>query len=170
MEDGIRVLIGGQRGPEAVVVIDYEDAILFKTYTCYPHRTPHTSYVMCYPKGVNPRPRRRALHNIIMEPPVGKVVDHISGNGLDNRRCNMRVVDQRQNLWNSIRKSQSRSPYKGVTLLTSGRWAARIRDFRTEHYVTLGTYETAEEAARAYDAKAIELRGEYAKLNFPRTV
>lgn len=104
------------------------------------------------------------LHRFILNAPSGVMVDHINGDGLDNRKCNLRLATPSQNRCNS--RHINRTGFRGVKLNPlSDRFYAVIYFQRKKHH--LGTFDTPEEAARAYDAKAKELHGEFATLNFP---
>jgi len=90
-------------------------------------------------------------------------VDHIDGNGLDNRRQNLRAATHSKNMMNRGPQSNNTSGFKGVCR-NRLKWRAQIGlDGRHIH---LGTFATPQEAAHAYDAAAVELFGEYARPNF----
>lgn len=92
----------------------------------------------------------------------GYVTDHINGNRLDNRKVNLRVVTHSQSLANRGKVSRAR-PYKGVCQLPGGRWRAVLGvGGRKLH---LGVFDTALEAAKAYNAAAIRFYGQYARPN-----
>lgn len=106
------------------------------------------------------------MHREIMQPPAAKVTDHVNGNKLDNTRANLRNVTPRQNVHNRRKRFGSTSIYKGVGYhKRRHRWYASIR--LGKEYFHLGYFDAEVEAARAYDRGAVELFGEFARLNFP---
>lgn len=101
-------------------------------------------------------------------------VDHINGDGLDNRRDNLRPANREQQTRNTRKKAGNScggtptSSYKGVDLhAASCLWRARIRT-GGGRVVPLGYYADERVAAEAYDAAARKYHGEYATLNFPQ--
>lgn len=105
------------------------------------------------------------LHRFLMSAAKGVHVDHKNGDGLDCRRGNLRFADNSQNHQNMRRLSTNTSGYKGVHP-RGRRWVATITLKKKSYWC--GTYDTAEDAARAYDEKALELFGEFALPNFAR--
>lgn len=93
-------------------------------------------------------------------------VDHRNGDGLDNRRSNLRPATNAQNARNGPLRMHNTSGYRGVFWNKRDRvWHAKIgADYRLRH---LGTFPDPISAAHAYDAAARELHGEFARLNFP---
>jgi hypothetical protein len=90
-----------------------------------------------------------------------KHIDHINNDPTDNRIVNLREVTTQQNTWNAKAKTGT-SRYKGVTWRRI-RWGARIR--KDGVLYDLGLYDNEEDAALAYNRKAIELFGNFAGLN-----
>jgi hypothetical protein len=105
------------------------------------------------------------MHRVILGLDVGDptVADHIDHNGLNNTRANLRKATRQQNCANRLNQAHT-SRYKGVMFWKErGKWRARIRHLG--HSTSLGLFATELEAAKAYDAKALELHGEFALTN-----
>jgi hypothetical protein len=106
------------------------------------------------------------MHREIMKPPKGMVVDHIDGSKANNCRFNLRVCTRQENQRNRAKTTGGASRFKGVWFeKRKGKWRAMIH--LSGKSIFLGYYAQEEEAARAYDRKAVELFGEFARLNFP---
>lgn len=110
--------------------------------------------------------RCRLMHREIVSIPNGMLCDHINGNGLDNRKANLRPVTPAQNLWNTRKsKAKSRSRYKGVAWdRNDRRWEVRISVNSRRIYI--GRFTDELEAAKAYDRAARKYHGRYAGVNF----
>lgn len=128
---------------------------------------PHTVYArtMIWHGG---RQHELRLHRLIMDAKAGVLVDHKDGNGLDCRRENLRIASFGLNSANRSVSGDWSSRFKGVAHnRLTGKFEAYIRfEGKKRH---LGLHGTEEAAARAYDEKAIELWGEFSRLNFPTT-
>jgi len=106
------------------------------------------------------------MHRLVLDAPQGVGVDHINGNGLDNRRENLRFCDHSLNAANMRKRAPHSSRFKGVSWHSkAGKWEAYIKREGRKTY--LGCYVTEAEAARVYDAAAREYFGEFARPNFP---
>jgi len=104
------------------------------------------------------------LHRFLMGDGCDKV-DHINGNTLDNRRCNLRNTSTSENAMNNKKTNAPRSSkYKGVTHTKDGKWKAHIG--KDDEDIHIGYFDSEEEAAKAYDAKAKTLFGDKARINF----
>ena len=103
------------------------------------------------------------LHRFILNVTNPKIqVDHRDGNGLENRRFNIRVCTSQQNAMNQQSKKNSSSKFKGVAKIAH-KWQAQI----TYNYkkIYLGCFDDEKIAAKIYNEKAKELFGEFARLN-----
>src|SRR3569833_1455003 len=144
-------------------LFDDDDAEIVKGVAWYEVESNRTSYaaarIHCPGVGL----RNVFMHRFILGTSPGMETDHRNGNGLDNRRVNLREATRVQNAANSRGKLGAAIPYKGVTQVESGHFQATIsRNGVTE---SLGTYETAEDAARAYNAASILADGPFACPN-----
>lgn len=104
------------------------------------------------------------LHQEIMGKKIGLDVDHINGDPLDNRRCNLRHVTRKQNLWNQGFRTDNTSGYKGVCWSKKAKkWVAGICvEGKSVH---LGCFILKKDAAIAYNEFAKDYRKEFARLN-----
>lgn len=102
------------------------------------------------------------LHRHFMNPPDGQVVDHINGDRIDDRRCNLRLVSALENSWNTKAKNSSSTGYKNISKIKSS-WQVILRINGISTY--LGRFPTLEEALEVRNAAYREHRGEFAKYD-----
>lgn len=166
--DGLTVEIPLTRG--FVTVVDAIDADLAYLKWIVTSADPRIKpYAYRHKGSVNGKSKHERMHRVILERilnrPLGRgeMPDHIDGNGLNNRRTNLRLATQAQNNANSKLKSTNTSGYKGIVFLKDeNRWRAHISV--NGKRIVIGRYKTAEEAHEAYCKAAQEHFGEFARF------
>ena len=104
------------------------------------------------------------MHRQIANPPTGMEVDHIDGDGLNNRLGNLRIATKSQNQCNRRPMATSTTGLKGVSPYNrDGTWRARI-SVRGRR-ISLGYYKTPAEAHAAYVAASIKLHGPFGRTS-----
>ena len=157
----------GLRGKSGMVALvdeqDFEMLMKYSKTWCF-HK--HQRRCFCIKKGVY-----TLMHRVIMNPPKGMEVDHINGDCLDNRRCNLRVCTGAENCKNRPMRPSNTTGFKGVVRRDNNRknpYTSSIKSDGKLHH--LGYYPTPEAAAAAYNEAAKRLHGEFARLNvIPQT-
>ena len=105
-----------------------------------------------------------SMHRMILPDTIQ--VDHRDGDGLNNRRANLRPCTATQNKQNTTGRSHNKSGYIGVYWSAGHkRWRAQVIAFGILRYT--GTFRDVVQAAKARDAAAKLYHGEFARLNFP---
>lgn len=153
-------------GNGGVAIVDEVDFVRLGGFKWSADRVGRCTYASRF-VGTPPNRRKIYLHREILKPKTGKLVDHINGDGLDNRRENLRICTKGQNQRNQRKQIGTSSRFKGVSFDKSrGSWTAYI-SINGKRKV-LGRFGQEEVAAREYDAAAKKHYGDFAKLNFPQ--
>ena len=123
---------------------------------------PNTYYAVRN-EGKRPNRKKILMHRQVMNCPTGKEFDHINHKGFDNRRINLRICTRLQNSQNRLCMPNQ---YKGIYWNKQAKkWHSRIGV--NNKRIHLGYYDSEIKAVKAYDAKALELFGKFAHINFP---
>ena len=157
--DGDLAYITLTKGYEAV--IDAADVHLVDGFNWYANTDGHTVYAQrgAYANGAQKTTR---LHRVLMGVHGDLLVDHIDGDGLNNRRSNLRVATHAQNQRNQRLVKRNSSGFKGVSWDKEERnWLAQIRVDGNSR--KLGRYKTPEQAHAAYCAASLKIYGEFAR-------
>lgn len=151
--------IGLTRGVFAVV--DDEDYEELSKYSWQARIQTYTGLFRAKRSG---RPKEVDMARQIMNCPDGMEVDHINGDLLDNRRCNLRICTHRENMCNRGIQRNNTSGYRGVSFnKTWKKYSAQI--FLNRKKIHLGAFKDPKLAAIAYNEAAKIRYGEFAKLN-----
>lgn len=160
-------------------MVDDEDYDYLMQWKWYAQKSKHTYYPT---RGVfNDKKRNNdkiRMHNMIINPPKGMIIDHRDHNPLNNQKSNLRLATIKDNARNKSSQLQSSSKFLGVSLYTAkytspitgiikiypSKWKSQIKSNGISYL--LGYFDSEEMAAKAYDHKAKELYGEFASLNF----
>lgn len=156
-----RITLGGGK----VALVDDRDYALVEEYAWFAHTTP-SGKVYARHDVVDRLGRRRHLlmHRLILDPPKGMTTDHRDGNGLNNRRRNLRPATMQQNI-RAKGPAKHTSRYKGVS------WDRKSRKWRSQIEVGrrkakwLGLFASQRKAALAYDRAARRHFGRFAYQN-----
>lgn len=108
--------------------------------------------------------RPHYMHHHVLPLQKGFDVDHIDGDSLNNQRANLRYATHAENLMNARLATHGDTGFRGVRRRGSG-FLAIVQARSLGAPIVVGTFDTAEEAAAAYDAKVTELFGEFAWTN-----
>ena len=141
---------------------DYERLAQYRWYACKDHRKHYAKR--------SAGNQKLLMHRVILglRPGDGIQSDHRDGNGLNNQRENLRTCTNAENGRNRVASAGLTSAYLGVSL-DRNKWRAQSKLPRSKGglKVSLGWFDSEEDAARAYDRFAIEHFGEFANPNFP---
>jgi hypothetical protein len=156
------------RGLRAIVSPeDYERLAEFKWHSARHGRTIYAQHGTGSAKAGRRRGYLVMMHREVMGVVDERYVDHRNHNGLDNRRTNLRIATWEENCWNKRKPNKnSSSIYKGI-MWNKRRSTWEVMIGYKGKKIFIGYFDDEVEAARAYDAKAKELYGEFAELNFP---
>ena len=148
--------------------IDADDYAIIAPYRWFAENVnPRNESPLTYARTNRSGGKKMYLHRLLMGAQKGVQIDHVRiEDTLDCRRSNLRVASHGQNMQNRSSIVGSSSRFKGVHWLKSaGKWRATITAQGRRR--NLGRFTDEIEAAKAYDAAARELHGDFARLNFP---
>lgn len=162
----MEIPLAGNVGKGKSIIVSPCDFERVKAHKWWMKTTNGKEYIRSYDY-IDHKQKVISLHRFIMQPKQNEEVDHINGNGLDNRRENLRVCTTAENVRNVPKRKDCKSKYKGTVFVKNlNRWRARIQ-VNGKRYYSSCSYKTEEEASERFNEMAIQYHGEFARLNFP---
>jgi hypothetical protein len=154
----IKIPLKGKKGKGKYAIIDDSDYDLVKDYTWWDHGC---GYAYTKIKGKNV-----LLHRFLLNTPKNLCTDHINGNGLDNRKSNIRICTKSENCTYKGKQKNNKSGYKGVVFTPLSKINPWVVYF---HYnkknINGGCFPTKELAALKYNELANKYLNKFAYLN-----
>jgi hypothetical protein len=143
--------------------IDYDNVMRFKWYASIDNKTFYARRNFRIPG--TKKQKHESMHKFILgSDPLGRMIDHIDGDGLNNQRCNLRFATKAENCRNARPASGKYSRYKGVCFnRLEGKYVSAIMVNRRS--IFLGYFDSEVSAALAYNDAAILYHGEFAFIN-----
>lgn len=153
---------------QCFAIVDNDDYERLNKYKWFCNFYGYACRTETYPR-INGEKRNRKknilMHREIINCPIGKDTDHKDMDKLNNQKTNLRICNRRMNNANLPKRKNCSSKYKGVSWNKQiKRWIAQTVDENSQH-LHLGTFLKEEDAANAYNQKARELFGEFARVN-----
>lgn len=142
-------------------LIDEEDFERVNQYKWHLFKSSNKEYAATNMK-INGKVKVIKLHRFLLNAPKGIEVDHKNGDGLDNRKINIRLCTDAENSHNR-KISKNKSGYKGVFIRPNGKCFAYISV--NNKRIHLGEFTNPKDAARTYNKAALKYHGEFANLN-----
>jgi hypothetical protein len=156
-------------------IIDDIDAEKAKGFKWHAQKAGQTWYAASWTRighigkkwGIARKAEYISLHRLIMECPPEKEIDHIDGDGLNCRRDNLRICTRTRNAQHALRAKLGKARFRGVSFLgnvyRAKPWQARIGV--NGKFIHLGCFQTAKEAAIAYNTASFKYHGEFGIRN-----
>lgn len=160
----MELMIKSKKHGDHIVFFDDIDAEMIRSHNwhLYKSRTSNILYAITNKKGVAQKDRRQIfMHRLIIK--SSSIVDHKDGNGLNNRRNNLREATRAQNASNREKTKNNTSGFKGVSWsLSAKKWVVQITH---EGIIITEFFHSKIEAAKRYNELAVQYHGEFARLN-----